>query len=224
MRCAEPIGSFRASINSVRTLAWIEGGTHIYVARPAARFDSMLSMPAGRNEDSPMKLHGSITINGKAHAKGSEVAWYYIYPFFLFHMLLFGASGFFMAYGESNPNAVFLYAHGGIAITVYIVFYFAIFGVDEVKWMFINAALGVLGIYTQIAWLLSVFDRSIDEYPLHIHVVPFLYFVLYTFLIRQAFLDILGAREDEERKKFVDGAYVVVSVAISLAFWFLERR
>jgi len=171
-----------------------------------------------------MKLHGQISINGRTYSKGASAPWYAIYPFFLVHMLIFGASGFFMAYGAADPDALFLYAHGGLAITVYVVFYFAIFGVDEVKWMFINAGLGVLGIYSQMAWLLSLFGKKIDDLPFHIHVIPFLYFVLYTFLIRHAFLDLLGGRDNEARKKFVEGAYVVVSIGICVLFFFLDRR
>ena len=59
--------------------------------------------------------------------------------------------------------------HGGIAIVVYTVFYLAIFGLDEVKWMFINGGLGVLGIYSQIGWILGLFGRKISDYPVHVH-------------------------------------------------------
>ena len=90
-----------------------------------------------------MKLHTDFTINGKLYRKGTEVSWKYIYPFFLFHMAMFGASGFLMAY-NSNVDITFLYMHGGFAIIIYTIFYLAIFGVDTVKWMFINAALGLL--------------------------------------------------------------------------------
>src|SRR3546814_4428460 len=48
----------------------------------------------------------------------------FIYPFFLFHMLMFGISGFVLAYG-ADGDVAFLYMHGGIAIVVYLVFYFA---------------------------------------------------------------------------------------------------
>src|SRR5690606_27486770 len=80
----------------------------------------------------------------------------FIYPFFLFHMLMFGISGFVLAYG-ADGDVGFLYMHGGIAIVVYLVFYFAIFGREQVKWMFINAGLGILGIYSQIGWILGLF-------------------------------------------------------------------
>lgn len=88
-----------------------------------------------------------------------------VYPFFLFHMLLFGGSGFYMAYADKGPSIFFLYLHGGIAILGYSVFYLAMFGRDEIKWMLINAVLGLFGIYTQIAWILALFGKHIDDYP-----------------------------------------------------------
>jgi hypothetical protein len=171
-----------------------------------------------------MKIYGPISIASRKYAKGDYVPWYFIYPFFLIHMLIFGGFGFFMAYGPDRPPVLFLYAHGGIAILVYTLFYRNLFGRDEVKWMFINAALGLLGIYTQIEWLLSLFGRHVGDYPMYVHVIPVLYFVLYTFLIRHALLDITRSREHPERKKFVENAYVVASVAIYLISYFLERR
>lgn len=169
-----------------------------------------------------MKLHSELTINGKKYAKGSEISWYAVYPFFLLHMFMFGGSGFLMAYVENGPPTAFLYAHGGLAILVYIGFYYAIFGRDEVKWMFINAGLGILGIYTQIGWLVGLFGKNVADYPLHIHVIPFMYFVLYTFLLRQALLDLLKAREDGIRKKLVENGYVAVTTAIYLISYFAQ--
>ena len=140
-----------------------------------------------------MKLRTELTINGKHYARGAHVPWYGIYPFFLLHMLMFGLSGFFMAYADDGPGLGFLYMHGGFAILVYTIFYIAIFGVDQVKWMFINAALGLLGIYAQIDWILSVFGKRAGDFPASVHVVPFLYYILYTFLLYQMVLDLSGA-------------------------------
>jgi hypothetical protein len=171
-----------------------------------------------------MKLHGTITINNKAYAAGTEIPWYKVYPFFLGHMLVFGGSGFLMAYATRRPPVLFLYLHGGLAITIYTVFYLAIFGRDEVKWMFINAALGLLGIYSQIGWLLSLFGKKIGDYPFYVHVIPFLYFVLYTFLLRHAVTDITQSREDPQRKKRSDNYYIALSVAVYLISYWLETR
>jgi hypothetical protein len=171
-----------------------------------------------------MKLSGDITINNRTHPKGTEIPWYWIYPFFLVHMLAFGGSGFLMAYCAKGPPATFLYAHGGIAIVVYTVFYLTIFGRDEVKWMFINAGLGVLAIYSQIGWLLSLFGKDVADYPLHRHVIPFLYFVLYTFLVRHAVLDLMKVREDGVRRKVVEYGYVALSVALYVVSYYLHGR
>ena len=169
-----------------------------------------------------MKLRSDFTINGKLHPKGTQVPWYSIYPFFLLHMLIFGLSGFFMAYSSDGPELSFLYLHGGIAILVYTVFYLSIFGVDEVKWMFINSALGLMGIYAQIDWILSLFGKRASDFPVSVHVIPFLYYILYTFLLYQLVLDLAGARENPQRKKIVEGVYVVASVLIYTAL-FLQR-
>lgn len=168
-----------------------------------------------------MKLYGPIVINGRRYSKGDDVPWIAIYPFFLIHMLGFGGSGFVMAYG-GGVSVPFLYLHGGFAIAMYTVFYLLIFGRDEVKWMFINAGLGVLGIVSQIDWILSLFGKHMGDFPPYVHVTPVLYFVLYTFLIRHAFLDLFGAREDEAKRKRVEFGYIGATVATYLLAHFLE--
>lgn len=171
-----------------------------------------------------MRLHGELTINGRMYPKGTDVPWFTIYPGFLLHMLIFGGGGFLMAYGSDRPSVLILYAHGGFAVMAYTLFYVTIFGLDEVKWMFINAALGLLGIYSQIDWLLSLVGRKASDYPVYVHVIPFLYFVLYTFLLRHAITDLTGSREAPARKTFVEYAYVAVSVLVYVAAHYLEHR
>jgi hypothetical protein len=166
-----------------------------------------------------MELQGSLTINGKKHEKGDFIAWYKIYPFFLLHMGAFGLSGFFMAYAEEGPPLFFLYLHGGFACLVYLVFYVAIFGVDRVRWMFINAMLGLFGIYAQIDLILSWFGKEASDYSLAVHFIPFFYYVLYTFLLHQMVLDIFKARSDPDRRRRVDLAYIVISLVVYGAIW-----
>ncbi|QDH70196.1 hypothetical protein [Marilutibacter alkalisoli] len=139
---------------------------------------------------------------------------YFIYPFFMVHMLAFGLSGFLLAYSSDAPDLGFLYMHGGLAIAVYLAFYLTLFGVDEVKWMLINAELGILGIYSQIGWILGVFDKKIEDYPWYVHVVPFLYYVLYTFLLRQFLLDVTRSRDNPRRRSLVDFGYVGLSLLV----------
>ena len=148
----------------------------------------------------------------------------FIYLFFGIHMLMFGLSGFFMAYASDGPELTFLYMHGGIAIVVYTVFYLVIFGRDQVGWMLANAALGILGIHAQIGWILACFGKRIDDYPWQVHVIPFLYYILYTFLLRQFLIDLTRSRNDARRKAVVDTAYVVFSLLVyGLMLWRLPK-
>ncbi len=138
----------------------------------------------------------------------------FVYPFFGVHMLMFGLSGFAIAYGSDDTDLVFLYMHGGIAIVVYLVFYVIIFGFDQVRWMLINAALGILGIYAQVGWILAHFGRRIDDFPWQVHVIPILYYVLYTFLLRQFLIDVTGSRDRPRRRALVHSVYVLASLAV----------
>ena len=155
-----------------------------------------------------------MKVNGIPLSAMRDKGMWFIYPFFGFHMLMFGLSGFLMAYSTSAPPLPFLYLHGGIAIFVYLVFYRVIFGFDEVKWMLINAALGVLGIYSQLGWLLGKFGKNIEDYPWYVSITPFLYYVLYTFLLRQFLLDLTQSRDNMARRKLVNSAYVGLSLLV----------
>ena len=171
-----------------------------------------------------MKQPDKTPSNGTGGLAGMrEQAGMFIYLFFGIHMLMFGLSGFLMAYTSDGPDLAFVYLHGGIAIVVYMVFYLVIFGRDEVKWMLINAALGILGIYAQIGWILGKFGKNIDDYPWYVHVTPFLYYVLYTFLLRQFLLDLTGSRDNAGRKKLVDAAYVLLSLLFYVAILLRSR-
>lgn len=138
----------------------------------------------------------------------------FIYAFFGVHMLMFGVSGFLMAYSTDRPDLFFIYLHGGIAIVAYLVFYVVIFGRDTVQWMLINAVLGALGIFSQMGWILGFFGKNIDDYPWYVHVTPFLYYVLYTFLLRQFLIDVTGSRDNPHRRRWVETAYVVISLLV----------
>ena len=63
-------------------------------------------------------------------------------------------------------------------------------------------------------WLLSFLGKSLRSYPWYVHVIPFLYYVLYTFLLRQALLHWTGAREDEVKARVVNRGYVFGSLLV----------
>lgn len=137
-------------------------------------------------------------------------------------MGMFGFSGFYIAYADTLAGTSFLFMHGGFAILVYLIFYISIFGREQVKWLFINSALGLFGIYAEIDWILSLFDKQVQDYPASKHIIPFLYYILYTFLIRQIFLDFFNAREDANRERIVNRAYVILSLIIYSALYLIQ--
>lgn len=171
-----------------------------------------------------MKLHSDLTVNGKRYQKGDVVPWQMVYPFFALHMLAFGLSGFFMAYADNGPPLSFVYLHGGFACLVYVIFYLTIFGPDRVKWMFINAGLGLFGIYAQIDWILGWFGKNAGDYSIARHAIPFFYYVLYTFLLYHFVLTVCGAGRSERRRRVVEWGYVVVSTLAYAAIWYFDRR
>ena len=168
-----------------------------------------------------MKLQSDIA---PTYGKRSHIPWYTIYPLFLIHMLAFGAAGFYLAYVVDPRLRSFLYMHGGIAILTYLGAYLAIFGLDKVKWMFINAGLGALGIYSQIGWLLSLMGKKVSDYTFNVHVIPFIYYVLYTFLLRQAVLDLTNSREDPVKQKRAETFFIAFSLVVSAISYYATRR
>jgi len=127
-----------------------------------------------------------------------------------------------MAYFSDDTPLGFLYLHGGIAIFVYAMFYISIFGVDQVKWLIINSLTGILGIYAEVDLMLSYLGKDILSFPIQIHVIPFTYYVMYTFLIRQAILDFSGANEKPEIRERVETLFVVFSLAVYACLYFYK--
>lgn len=143
--------------------------------------------------------------------------WLFIYGFFLLHMAGFGGVGFFLAYGADDLFGNIMFS--GLAITVYLLFYLVIFGRDSVMWLIINSVLGVLGIMSHLDWILARFGKTAADYAAHVHVIPFIYYVLYTFLLRRLVLHILRAQEGTRKKVIIDIGYVAVSLLVYVQPW-----
>jgi hypothetical protein len=170
-----------------------------------------------------MRIHGHITLNKRRYAPGDEVSPLAVYPTFFAFFLVFCTPTYLLAYLSETPDVGGVYALGIFGSVFFLGFYLTIFGPDEVKWMLVNAALGVFGIFGQISWIMSTFFfKAIDELSWYVHVMPFLIFVLFTFLARQALTDLLGGRDNEARRRVADILHVVVSVALSGASLFVQ--
>jgi len=169
-------------------------------------------------------MHGNISLDGRRYKKGMDVPWHSVYPFFLLHAGVFGTAIFVLAYGSipDHDRLIFLYGFGAIPIAVYVVFYLVIFGLDEVEWLLINGGLGVSGVYNDVGSLLWLFGRRIGDYPARVHVIPFIMFVLYTFLMRHAVLDLSQSRGDKARETVANRVYVGIYFTVSVTAYFFH--
>lgn len=159
-----------------------------------------------------MKIHNDW---GNYKKAGDEVSGFEIYSFFLAHMFILGGFIFAMSY-IGDISAIFRYAFGALSIIGYIAYYRIIFGIDEIKWLVINTSLGFWGIHSQFESLLSFLGKRYSDYPLNVHIIPFIYFVMYTFLIRQAILDLTDARENPTKKFWIEISYIAIYVAFCM--------
>ena len=81
--------------------------------------------------------------------------------------------------------------------------------------MFLNALFGLLRKGVQVGWLLSLFDRDSSTCPLSVYVTPFLFFLLYSFLMRRAVLDLINSLDDPARRKTMKKRYIGVTLAVN---------
>ena len=68
-------------------------------------------------------------------------------------------------------------------------------------------------------WILALWGKDIGDYPWYRHITPFLYYVLYTFLLWQLVVDLTRSRDKPERQRKVELAYVLVSLAVYGWLW-----
>ena len=149
-----------------------------------------------------------------------------IYLFFLAHMTAFGTLTFYEAYHTQSGQ---LYGVGGIPVILYVLFYLLFFGADEMLWLVINSVLGMLMIYSWLQTLAlpfipepgtagGYFITDFAKFSAGRHILPGAFLVMYQFMLRNLLVDVLGARHNERRSRYVGWAFVAISgVQILLA-------
>ena len=58
------------------------------------------------------------------------------------------------------------------------------------------------------------FGKDIHSYPWYMNITPVLYYVLYTFLLRQFLIDLTHCRDKTETRKLVNIVYVTCSLLV----------
>jgi hypothetical protein len=144
----------------------------------------------------------------------------FFYIFFLFHSWIFAISWFMIFYTGQMP--LFGFLHWWIAIFVYLSLYSAVFWKEEIRNMLIGALIWALQIYS---WLELIWSSLINEtwyyktfasMPLYYHIVPGLYFIMYTFLLKNAMIDLIWARNNPERSNIANWTFYIISLLFFL--------
>lgn len=165
-----------------------------------------------------MKIYRTFDFGDDVFYKGQEVAWYNIYPSMVitFGVWFFVTIG--IAYNSEEPIPM-VYYFGGSWAVLFSYFSFCMFGPEALKWLFINIALGSIGVFVQIGWYLAYFGKSFSDYPFGIHAIIALLYILGAFLIRNLFIDMVKAREIKSRQKIADNLYIYLVLLIDVVFY-----
>jgi hypothetical protein len=113
-----------------------------------------------------------------------------IYPFFLLHMLCFWFVWFNLSYFQEWIEYSSVFGFWLMSIIIYLVFYLVFFWIWKIKDMFINAIVWSISIYAWMWDILFFFGEDISSFNRYWHIVPWIYFVMYTFLLRNLLKDL----------------------------------
>ena len=156
------------------------------------------------------KPTGKLMPINRSKISGASPVLFYL--FFLVHMAIFGIGCLYMSYSDGGKSSINALLFSIFPLYVYIKFYLVLFGLDDIRWLFINSALGFFGIFAQLDFILYLFDATVDDYPGYVHIAPFIYFILYTFLIRHALLDLIASRFDKNKQRLIENTYIATSI------------
>lgn len=160
-----------------------------------------------RNSEKPLSY---LEEHGKVSAM--------LYFIFLYSVGGFGCMAVISAYFDDGHGDVSTIVVWGPLI-LFVFSYEAIFGFDKLVWIFVNGFLGIVGVVKELDILLYYFGKDFHSFSAIVHVAPIIYYVFFTFLIRQAAIDFCNARNKFERERLVNIVYVLVSLLFYSFLW-----
>ena len=170
-----------------------------------------------------MKLKTDIGIGHKTYRKGSHLPWFRVYGLFLFTIAAIFWVVFDIIYLQRDSDLGFVLFFGLFIPALYLLAYRSIFGITEVRWLIINSAIGIIGIITELDWVLSyLYDKNLSDFPIYYHIIPCAHYILLTFVLRQAVIDTFNSRDNKARRKYVNLGFVLVTLTVYITFYFID--
>lgn len=175
------------------------------------------------NKQFEMKLKTDIYSGQKIYRKGDELPWVKVYGSFIIYVLVIAPVIFNETYVQRDINLGYFLLLGGFLPLIYLLFYRSVFGIEEVRWIFINSILGIFGTFAELNWLLKyLYEKQISDFPFYYHIVPIIHYILLTYVLRQAVIDTFRARDNEKRRIYVNILYVIFSILIYFSLYFIN--
>lgn len=144
-----------------------------------------------------------LTFTEKWTIKSLPLWWRVLtYMFFIIHGLWFWTATFEITYWTHDFWWGLLF--WGFATMIYMVFYMNFWGVEKIKNMFIWGLLWVIQTY---AWLELIASNFINQYstnfhsfemfPLYYHIIPSMFFIMITFLLKNLIAEFFPKNQDK---------------------------
>lgn len=147
----------------------------------------------------------------KSFIKGNDP--WFIYIFLVLHGAVFTSVSFYLIYwADKSEDPYFGYIWGGIGAIVYSIIYFGLFAKEKLLWAFINGTIAFFQILS-IRKSNSFFEE-LESLPWYTHIVPIIYFVLYTFLLRHICLKISSAISPKFGIKIGNTGFVLINIGV----------
>ncbi|MFZ2718309.1 MAG: hypothetical protein WAZ12_00735 [Candidatus Absconditicoccaceae bacterium] len=153
----------------------------------------------------------------KLHRKNNYITSYKFYILISILIIIFSSLGFYLTYFENK--LIISYIMSSLYILFFLMFYFLAFGRDKIKRMFITSLIGISSIYSQLSNILKYFDKNINEFSWIYHIIPGIYFILFSFLLRRALVDICRSINIKYGERIGNGILLgswIISIIVSL--------
>lgn len=180
-------------------------------------FQTTINMKNTSQIKSKDNLRDIVEQVNKLHRKNNYITSYKFYILISILIIIFSSLWFYLTYFENK--LIISYIMSSLYILFFLMFYFLAFGRDKIKRMFITSLIGISSIYSQLSNILKYFDKNINEFSWIYHIIPGIYFILFSFLLRRALVDICRSINIKYWERIWNGILLwswIISIIVSL--------